>query len=47
MGSNITGHLDGWRMDKELIPDCWHSFRESMFTYIELSFRDKKVLETV
>ena len=27
----------------ELIPDCWHSFRESTFANIEFSFRKKKL----
>ena len=30
----------------ELIPDCWCNYTESMFTNIELSFREEKLLES-
>ena len=26
--------------NRELIPDCWRSYKESMFAKIELSFRN-------
>ena len=29
--------------NRELIPDCWRIYRESMFANIELSFRNKKL----
>ena len=32
--------------DRELIPHCWRSHRESTFASIQLSFRNKKCLET-
>ena len=28
--------------DRELIPNCWQSHRESMFANIRLNFRNKK-----
>ena len=28
---------------RELIPDCWRSYRESMYANIKLSFRNKTV----
>ena len=28
---------------RELIPDCWRNYRESMFTNTELSFRNEKL----